>query len=346
MTRANLITYFSILVLLISCSEKDSVPLAPQINDDFTISKRINNEMNNFEIFGRQFAVSLNDQEIVSFLKKEFNSASGVEKIMRLNDLLHKEINYVAFIDKLSSDSISSKYHLNRILSKEEIEELIGSYERGIDIYFPVEQHRRDWKNNVDKMIIALPPLKIDESDCKEIRGYKLNGKEILLDAKIAPFEPVLIISPCEHVSHTNNDYFTPVKAYSMQSGQWRLTIYHFRLMDDHEPWYKGNAEIYVKVCDSGHWYRTDCYSIDEEKTYYNYNKPINPVWASQPLGQRYFEVWEDDSSDPDDLVEKYWHWPSQTDPKTRYVDLWLTYWYYGDNNDADVYMGMQFYDN
>lgn len=113
--------------------------------------------------------------------------------------------------------------------------------------------------------------------------------------------------------------------------------------MDDHEPWYKGNAEIYVKLLDGGYWYATDCYSIDEETTYWNYNKPINPAWASMPSGQRMFEVWEEDESDPDDLVEKYWHWPYESSPQTRYVDVASTYqyWYYGYYNDPDLYMGM-----
>ena len=334
-----------LLLNIIGCSNQNNNPISAPKDEEAMLVKTVEQHEANLRILAQQLAVSLNDKDVTDLLKYKFETASSCESILNFSDLLSENVNGVAFSKKITSDSFKTKNQLERILTEGEIIELINSFDYGLDFYFPVMEHRESWKSNINKMFVAYPPLSMDDNKCYKIFAFTLNGNEKSLSAQAPPKEPVLILSPCEHHGdHSIETNTLSKQTLSTTSGFWSLTIYHFKLMDDHEPWYLGNAEIYVKLLDGGHWYSTYCYSIDEETTYWNYNKPINPAWASQPYGQRYFEVWEEDDTSGDDLVEKYWHWPDESDPETRNVDLWLTYWYYGDNNDADLYMGMDYY--
>ena len=197
----------------------------------------------------------------------------------------------------------------------------------------------------MNQLMVAAPPITIDDTEWQEIIAYDLNGVKRILSAKKPPQEPVLVITPCEH----HGDHSIPSKSALnkiLYDPGWRMTILDFLLYDDHEPWSSGDAEIYVKLLDGGHWYSTDCCEINHEGNYYNYDKAIYPIWASQPSGQRMFEVWEEDDTSADDLVEKYWHWPNEGSSKTRYVDVSgiYTYTYYGDHNDADLTMRTIYY--
>jgi len=248
------------------CSNRDNNPLSVQENDIGTLTKSTEEQEVYLSKLAQQLAVSLNDQAIVDLLKYEFETTNTCEGILNFSDLLSKKVNGVTFSKKITSDSLKSKYNLGKILTKEEIHKLLNSFDFGLDLYFPYVEHRQKWQSIINQILIAYPPLSVDDNKCKKITAFTLNGNEQLLSAKIPPAEPVLIISPCEHHGdHSIENNTLLKKTHSTSSGEWRLTIYHFKLMDDHEPWYKGNAEIYVKLLE-GSWYRTDCYSIDKEK--------------------------------------------------------------------------------
>lgn len=328
------------------CSNKDNNPLSIQENDAGTLAKSIEEQEVYLSILAQQLAVSLNDQGIVDLLKYEFESTNTCEGILNFSDLLSKTVNGVTFSIKITSESLKGKYNLERMITEREIYELINNFDYGLDFYFPVAEHRESWKSNINQILIAYPPLSIDDSKWEKIIAFALNGDKKILSAKTPPTEPVLIISPCEHYGdHSIEKNNKLKKTHSTSSGEWRMTINHFYLYDANEPWPGGDAEIYVKIEDYD-WIRTDCYTIDDEGYYENYNKPLNPAWSFMPSGQRKFEVWEDDWTSGDDRVEQYWHWPDENDPETKYVEVGTTYkyWYYGAHNEADLYMGMELY--
>jgi hypothetical protein len=197
----------------------------------------------------------------------------------------------------------------------------------------------------MNQLMVAAPPITIDDTEWQEVVAYDLNGIKRILSAKEPPQEPVLVITPCEHHGeHSPASSKSLSKTTSPSSGVWRLTILDFLLYDDHEPWSSGDAEIYAKVLNNSHWYSTNCYDINHEGSYYDCDIPLDPEWDFQPSGTRYFEIWEEDDTSADDLVEKYWHWPNPSDPKRRDVDLNQQRWSYGDNDDEDVQMRVIYY--
>lgn len=334
-----------LLSIISGCSNQDNNPISAQKNEEGLL-KTLEEHEARLCILARQLAVTLNDKDITDLLKYKFETASSRESILNFSDLLSENVKGATFLQKITADSLKSKYNLKSILTEGEINELINSFDHGLDFYFPVMEHRQSWKSIINKVLVAYPPLSIDDSEWEKIIAFTLNGNKQLLSAKTPPTEPVLIISPCEHYGdHSIEKNNLLKKTHSTSSDEWRMTINHFYLYDANEPWPGGDAEIYVKIEDYD-WIRTDCYTIDDEGYYYNYNKPLNPAWSFMPSGQRKFEIWEDDWTSGDDRVEQYWHWPDENDPATKYVEVGTTYklWYYGAHNEADLYMGMELY--
>jgi len=195
----------------------------------------------------------------------------------------------------------------------------------------------------MNQLMVAAPPITIDDTEWQEIVAYDLNGVKRILSAKEPPQEPVLVITPCEH--HGDHSPASPKslsKTTSPSSGVWRLTILDFLVFDDKESWPNGDAEIFVKLLDYGHWYRTDCYDINSEGSYYNCDIPLNPYWDSPQYRNDWFEIREDDSGSQDDYIEKYWNWDSHY--STREVDLYNQHWYEGTDDNADVQMRAIYY--
>lgn len=292
------------LLVVNGCSNKDNNPLSIQENDAGTLAKSIEEQEVYLSILAQQLAVSLNDQGIVDLLTDEFESTNTCEGILNFSDLLSKTVNGITFSKKITSESLKGKYNLERIITEREINDLINSFDYGLDFYFPVAEHRESWKSTINKVLVAYPPLSIDDSEWEKIIACTLNGNKQPLSAKTPPTEPVLIISPCEHYGdHSIEKNNLLKKTHSTLSGEWRMTINHFYLYDANEPWPGGDAEIYVKIGDY------DWTSGDDR---------VEQYWH-----------WPDENDPETKYVE---------------VGTTYKYWYYGAHNEADLYMGMELY--
>ena len=78
----------------------------------------------------------------------------------------------------------------------------LGVWEQeGLDVYFPVQEHRKKWKGGND-LLVAFRPVD-DEKEVTEILAYSVKtGKPVTLDPKKTPDTPVLLIAPEEHRNH------------------------------------------------------------------------------------------------------------------------------------------------
>jgi hypothetical protein len=109
----------------------------------------------------------------------------------------------------------------------------------------------------------------MDDNECEEIIAYTLNGESQFLDAKTPPDQPVLLISPCEHRGNHNYGQYpgklekkTIIHHFDKENsptpefatyippdwpvwGRW-MEIHQIWINDDHEPWWKGDPEIYA----------------------------------------------------------------------------------------------------
>ena len=121
---------------------------------------------------------------------------------------------------KISSDSFKRKYNLERILTEVEINKLISSFNYGLDFYFPYMEHRKSWKSNINQILMAYPPLSIDDNESEKIVAFTLNGNAQILCTKIPAIEPVLFIYPCEHYGdHSIENNTLLKKTLSTSSG-------------------------------------------------------------------------------------------------------------------------------
>lgn len=245
-----------LLLVIIGCSNQNSNPISAQKSDEEMIAKAAEEQEAKLISLAQQLAVSLNDPDIIGLLKNKFETTNTREGILNFSELLTENVNGTTFAQKITADSLQRKYQLPRLLTAPEIIELIGSFEDGLDFYLPVAEHRTSWQGKMNQLMVAATPITIDDTEWQEIVAFGLNGVKRMLSAKEPPEEPVLVITPCEH--HGDHSLASPKalsKTTSPTSGVWRLTILDFLLFDDKESWPNGDAEVFVKLLDYGHWY-------------------------------------------------------------------------------------------
>jgi hypothetical protein len=146
---------------------------------------------------------------------------------------------------------------------------------RPLEFYMPVEKHRESWTGKGDVLVVS----QLDESE--PIVAFDEQGKEIVLDRKVAPAQPTLSIVPVEtrfsepmtpaasrNVRDQNGsaigtlEPMTPKGSSLISCGetcgggggggsppiQPGLYLEYSRILDMKEPWFRGNPEIEVHV--------------------------------------------------------------------------------------------------
>jgi hypothetical protein len=140
----------------------------------------------------------------------------------------------------------------------------------GIDLYFPVEDHKAKWKGNED-LLVAYSPV-TDEASVKAIIGFSVKTQQkVTLDPTTPPATPVLIVAPEEHDNHE-----LPVASRGMEpspaeqeesqdvsgiefiegdaedspvlqeDGNSFVGLRRMYMRDDKEPWSRGKPEVKV----------------------------------------------------------------------------------------------------
>jgi len=118
--------------------------------------------------------------------------------------------------------------------------------------------------------------------------------------ADARPGAPVLVLGENERV---NRRFETGDKAEPASLTNASLYIREIFITDAHEPWYKGDPEIFVRcTTDSDRTARVDLPYVDEVLTSYTPNVRILSN-LSDADGDIDCKVWEDDGSDGNDFV-------------------------------------------
>ncbi len=166
----------------------------------------------------------------------------------------------------------------------------------GLDLYIPVEAHRAKWRGG-DDLLVAYAPVD-DESDVSAIIAYDVRtGNRVTLDPTRTPTRVVLILAPEEHENHDvptgqpDRDQRTAgpeargreaaaTNTEGEGSGASYIGIRRIRIRDVKEPWYAGDAEIYVWFgMIKGNYCKTDWVwgslnKVDDEGTWYTVWRP------------------------------------------------------------------------
>lgn len=124
------------------------------------------------------------------------------------------------------------------------------------DMYFPVRQHRTQWTGD-SNLVVAFAPTG-DEDSVTQIQGYRVqDGQRATLRADTPPSEPTLVIAlpegPTQAVPRSlmipplPSGAEPPDEAVAPPPDPY-IGIRYLKLLDDQEPWWKGDPEIYVLV--------------------------------------------------------------------------------------------------
>lgn len=152
--------------------------------------------------------------------------------------------------------------------------------------YFPVEEHYATWvRNNGNSApTTAFDPL-LDEEYVESITSYQKDGAASLLSSQIIPIEPTLVNSPEPFDIPPQPDTTTSPTSYT-------ITLDSFHLYNDHEPWYRGAPEVYIRCYDTYTWsqysdFNSGNWNVDIECTKYprsGYPAPPKNIWYQSTL--------------------------------------------------------------
>ena len=135
---------------------------------------------------------------------------------------------------------------LEEIISREELSNEVRILEKKIqknlNMYFPVDEHRKRWLDQPDEMWGAYHPFWLDEKEIKGILAYDWGGNPHWLSPQVPPETPTLIVTRSERM---------PLEI-EIKTGS-RDTVYLVRFRIPSEDmfnriewgWFMGDAELY-----------------------------------------------------------------------------------------------------
>lgn len=154
----------------------------------------------------------------------------------------------------------------------------------GLDIYFPVRDHRKKWTGN-DDILVAFSPVD-DEENVAEVVAYSVkSGERVSLDTEVPPETPVLVIAPEEHETHAAEPPPFPTDEGAVEGpvppgappkgspADPYFGVRYLRIDDDKEPWTRGDPEIYAyymqRAGTSCQVTYKDLYWVNTERSWY-----------------------------------------------------------------------------
>ncbi|MEW6684828.1 MAG: hypothetical protein AB1393_01295 [Candidatus Edwardsbacteria bacterium] len=156
--------------------------------------------------------------------------------------------------------------------------------------------------------LVLYTPL-CEESEAVIVQGYNSSGDEVSVLAVSPPGEPVVILD-VQQGSPQWPPSPPPPEPY------WTVRVRHFILLDDHETWFGGPPEIYVKVWYTDGsavdtWFDSGDRDVNEENVTYPEYKGWNWGWGIVISSRRNknahcaVDVWEEDGglTGSDDFV-------------------------------------------
>lgn len=198
------------------------------------------------------------------------------------------------------------------------------------DLYIPVGANRAKWKGGKD-FLVAFSPVD-DEKDTKQIIAYRVNdGKRVILDPNKPPQTPILVLAPCEHENHAKvsapkgpktppenpkpnfkGENVPPPQGMKEPGiGNSSVGVQYLKIYNDHEPWYKGDPEIYIDLClrkvnECQRRYSNLSFVNNEGRWYYIWSY-ANMSFDSTYWQKMKFYIWErDGGSWKTDLIQIY----------------------------------------
>lgn len=315
------LTLTSGIASIASAQQQDKQqPIDPAaIANDAKQFAAVNDDLENV---ARELMILLQHPGFRGQLRGEINGAKTTESIIVLDRFLEK----VAKQQKPPPGLGNARGATNKAVQR--IKDTPAVNLKGIDLYFPVKEHKAKWKGNED-LLVAYTPVN-DEAEANGIVAYSVKTKErVILDPKEPPPTPVLIVAVEEHLSHEvnfvvphkepipekglpgrgkitsppgqlyDNEEVNPGKP-GQYPGNSYLYAYYTMIKRDGEGWGRGDPEIevyFMQECGTDKsWRRLDTTNVNKTYTTYWTGNYGGLHFHSGCSDRVFTAIWERDS--------------------------------------------------
>jgi len=127
----------------------------------------------------------------------------------------------------------------------------LGRHHSGMDVYFPVENHRISLEQNPEQnFLVGYFDGALDDQQEQQFLAWDRNGNSVALTSEVIPEIPVLVIIECEHGGQHVPAAPCPDPCGGGTGGSPspRVFLKGINFKNVKESWWRGNAEIEVFI--------------------------------------------------------------------------------------------------
>ena len=344
-------------LILLGCSDTMTEPPSTEARPPFEkglsslSTKEVNPESVNdaLETLAMALARALTERDVRIKLKEEVG-----KKFDGDYDVLFKNIADFRFTDGATfREKLAKGYAQARAVAGERVDHAaalasVNALAARIPKFHIIAVNYEIWDAGTYVPMVGYAPVNTDEILVERVKAFDENGNLLWLDNKKLPDFPVLGVGINERTDDAGN--VNVMKLPSDEGGgggggggsypQVHLTVIWFRCMNANwDGLFGGGPEFYIAAkYGFGDWIHTDFYDVTSVG-YYNVNRVI--IRTTPPIyGYTTIRLMESDGGflGGDDLVEDRWRYPTPTSSAS--TSFWFSgfeYWYYGNNNNADL---------
>ena len=234
-----------------SCQKQEVQDLSPSIDNTTSINidvektQSINNQL---EKMAKKLAIELQNEDVRILLREEIS-----KKFDDDYDVLFSTLNEKGIKSYLTEPgNYSNKQSLSINIEKTEYDKLLKELPT-LQISMPVYFEKWETKNQIPK--VAFIPYGTDIEKEPFINTYDQNGNVSQISTTTIPSEPIIIIGFCERINEKGellikHSSSNKTENTSSTSSAKMLKLKRYRVIDLHESWILGAAEIWVDVKD------------------------------------------------------------------------------------------------
>ncbi len=273
----------------------------------------------------------LGNESYRKVLEQEKNASGNREEILDASVFLNKSFTIkdkrTKFISEMSQISAMHKASADVEKSVSRIKKLHKGY---VDIYFPIDEHRANWKSSSNELYVVVYDRKDIDNDKGFLTAFDLNGNEFLLDVSKKPMVPTLAVALSEThgkypLEESTQGFFNNLQksgaitslSSETQTYECYLKIGDWFCRDAVGDGFWDDPEYYTSVRHpnpTSPYQRTNFYEVvDGGHGYYGLNRKVFTYPYAGPYlnpdNVTHIEVWEDDGgwAGGDDPIEVNW---------------------------------------
>lgn len=192
---------------------------------------------------------------------KEFRHtihASVAERFDGDNDVLWKKLKEKPGAQSALAKIVSREKSITTLSAQDAVQSLASGIPR---FQVAVPANFDTWNPTDYTPLVAYTPEGVDDTTLKSITAYDATGKVYQLDAQAAPKQPVIVLGVNERTDDTGallrnqvttSDKTTAGVQVTAAAATYKAHVEEAVILNDQEPWSKGDAEIYLAAQSRG----------------------------------------------------------------------------------------------